>query len=127
MDRKVLIDERRLFMLAIKDDLCNGYEKAVRKVGWHLGVVIDHPSGERLCLASKPALDLDIGEHGEVWVSPRDIAEDCLRAIDELKTRVILLNRLAHDDLSPPEREAILTDTADYLSTMIPLQAGATE
>lgn len=91
---------------------------ALERVGWHLGVVGNHESEIRTCLLSVPELHLEDYPGGVAELGPLDIQEDCLRAIDYLKTLIVLLNRLALGDLDPPESRRVVAESAEYLKRM---------
>lgn len=67
--------------------------RSLKKVAWHLGVIGNHETEVREALLSVPGLHLEDHEGGVAEIARRDIQEDCLRAIDELKTLVVYLHR----------------------------------
>lgn len=91
---------------------------ALEKVGWHLGVVGNHESEIRTCLLSVPELHLEDYPGGVAELGPLDIQEDCLRAIDYLKTLIVLLNRLALGDLDVSESKRVVAESTEYLERM---------
>lgn len=91
---------------------------ALEKIGWHLGVVGNHESEIRTCLLSAPELHLEDYPGGVAELGPLDIQEDCLRTIDNLKTLIVLLNRLATGDLDPAESTRVIAESTEFLERM---------
>lgn len=111
-------ESRALLNQWIQQDVEATSKQSLLKLAWSLGVAGNHEHEVRECLLSVPELHLEDYPGGVAEIGPLDIQEDCLRAIDYLKTLIVLLNRLAIGDLDPAESKRVVAESTEYLERM---------